>query len=237
MKASTTRYWALIAAAGSGTRMGADVPKQYLVVAGRPVIAHSVRRVAGHPRVTGGVVVLARDDGRWEAVDLGLLPRPRRVTGGAERCHSVLNGLEALADEAADEDWVLVHDAARPCVRVEDIDRLMDELAGHPVGGLLALPVRDTMKRADREGNVTETVSRSGLWHALTPQMFRFGLLRQALQRAMDAGQLVTDEAQAVELAGHTPRVVEGSPDNLKVTHPRDLALAELFLREQGEAS
>jgi 2-C-methyl-D-erythritol 4-phosphate cytidylyltransferase len=234
---SPPAYWALIAAAGSGTRMGAGVPKQYLVVAGRPVIAHSVRRVAGHPGVAGAVVVLARDDERWDAVELGSVPRPRRANGGAERCHSVLNGLEALAAEAAADDWVLVHDAARPCVRAADIDRLMDELAGHPVGGLLALPVRDTMKRTDREGNVTETVSRAGLWHALTPQMFRFGLLRRALQRAIANGQLVTDEAQAVELAGHAPRVVEGSPDNLKVTHPRDLALAALFLREQGEVA
>ena len=226
-------YWAVIAAAGGGKRMGAAVPKQYLPLAGRPLLAHAVERVAGHPRVSGAVVVLARDDALWDAVELGPVPRPRRATGGAERCHSVLNGLEALAGDAAEDDWILVHDAARPCVRPEDIDRLMDELAGHPVGGLLGLPARDTLKRADPDGSVRETVARAGLWHALTPQMFRFGLLRRALQAAIGGGLLVTDEAQAVELAGHVPRLVEGSPDNVKVTAPRDLALAELFLRAQ----
>ena len=230
------RHWAVIAAAGGGKRMGADLPKQYLVVAGRPVIAHAVGRVAGHPRVSGAVVVLARDDVLWDAVELGPVPRPRRATGGAERCHSVLSGLETLAGEAAEDDWVLVHDAARPCVRREDIDRLMDELAGHPVGGLLGLPARDTLKRADPDGSVRETVARAGLWHALTPQMFRFGLLRRALRVAVGGGLLVTDEAQAMELAGHVPRLVEGSPDNLKVTTPRDLALAEVFLRAQEAA-
>ena len=226
-------YWAVIAAAGGGKRMGAAVPKQYLPLAGRPLLAHAVERVAGHPRVSGAVVVLARDDALWDAVELGPVPRPRRATGGAERCHSVLNGLEALAGDAAEDDWILVHDAARPCVRPEDIDRLMDELAGHPVGGLLGLPARDTLKRADPDGSVRETVARAGLWHALTPQMFRFGLLRRALQAAIGGGLLVTDEAQAVELAGHVPRLVEGSPDNVKVTAPRDLALAEVFLRAQ----
>lgn len=230
------RHWAVIAAAGGGKRMGADLPKQYLVVAGRPVIAHAVGRVAGHPRVSGAVVVLARDDVLWDAVELGPVPRPRRATGGAERCHSVLSGLETLAGEAAEDDWVLVHDAARPCVRREDIDRLMDELAGHPVGGLLGLPARDTLKRAAPDGSVRETVARAGLWHALTPQMFRFGLLRRALRVAVGGGLLVTDEAQAMELAGHVPRLVEGSPDNLKVTTPRDLALAEVFLRAQEAA-
>ena len=230
------RHWAVIAAAGGGKRMGADLPKQYLVVAGRPVIAHAVGRVAGHPWVSGAVVVLARDDVLWDAVELGPVPRPRRATGGAERCHSVLSGLETLAGEAAEDDWVLVHDAARPCVRREDIDRLMDELAGHPVGGLLGLPARDTLKRAAPDGSVRETVARAGLWHALTPQMFRFGLLRRALRVAVGGGLLVTDEAQAMELAGHVPRLVEGSPDNLKVTTPRDLALAEVFLRAQEAA-
>ena len=228
------RYWVVMPAAGAGTRMGAGMPKQYLPLVGRPVLAHALERLAGHPRIAGTVVVLAPDDPRWEGLALGALPRPRRVDGGAERCQSVLNGLDALASEAADDDWVLVHDAARPCVRREDIDRLLADLEDHPVGGLLGLPVRDTMKRADAGGAVRETVSREGLWHALTPQMFRYGLLRRALRTVLDSGRLVTDEAQAIELAGHSPRMVEGSPDNIKVTHPRDLALAELFLREQA---
>ena len=228
------RYWVVIPAAGAGSRMGADMPKQYLPLIGRPVLAHTLERLAGHPRVAGTVVVLAPDDRRWDGLDLGPLARPRRVDGGAERCQSVLNGLEALAGEAADDDWALVHDAARPCVRREDIDRLLDDLADHPVGGLLGLPVRDTMKRADATGTVRETVSREGLWHALTPQIFRYGRLRRALGTVLESGRLVTDEAQAMELAGYRPQMVEGSPDNIKVTHPRDLALAELFLREQA---
>ena len=228
------RCWAVIPAAGAGTRMGAGLPKQYLQLLGRAVIAHALDRLAGHPRIAGSVVVHARADRYWDALAPAPLPRPRRVDGGAERHHSVLNGLEALVNDAAADDWVLVHDAARPCVRREDIDRLLADLEDHPVGGLLGLPVRDTMKRADAGGAVRETVSREGLWHALTPQMFRYGLLRRALRTVLDSGRLVTDEAQAIELAGHSPRMVEGSPDNIKVTHPRDLALAELFLREQA---
>jgi 2-C-methyl-D-erythritol 4-phosphate cytidylyltransferase len=228
------RYWGVIPAAGVGARMGADVPKQYLPLAGRPLIAHAVERLARHPRVSGTVVVLARDDCWWDALDRAALPAVRRAVGGAERYQSVLNGLDALSAEAVADDWVLVHDAARPCLRPADVDRLMRALADHPVGGLLGLPVRDTMKRADARGRVVETVSREGLWHALTPQMFRFGLLRQALRAVVEGGRPVTDEAQAVEIAGHSPRMVEGSPDNIKVTHPSDLALAELYLRAQG---
>jgi 2-C-methyl-D-erythritol 4-phosphate cytidylyltransferase len=235
MSSNRPAHWVVVPAAGTGTRMGTALPKQYLSLAGRPIIAHALERVAGHPAVAGAVVVLAADDRQWDAVDLGPLPRPRRAEGGSERCHSVLNGLEALRGVARADDWVLVHDAARPCVRRADVDRLVTDLAGHPVGGLLGLPVRDTMKRADARGEVRETVSREGLWHALTPQMFRLGLLRDALRAVLATGRLVTDEAQAVELAGHRPRLVEGHPDNIKVTHPQDLRLAALFLAAQGE--
>jgi len=217
--------------------MGAETPKQYLPLAGRSVIEHTLDRLAAHPRIAGVVVALAQDDRWWERVRLPEQGPLLRVQGGRERCHTVLNGLDALADRAAPDDWVLVHDAARPCVRREDISHLMDTLEGHPVGGLLGLPVRDTMKRADAHGDVQATVSREGLWHALTPQMFRFELLRSALREVIEDGRLVTDEAQAVELAGGTPRMVEGHPDNIKVTHPADMALAELFIRrQQGEA-
>ena len=153
--------------------------------------------------------------------------------GGAERCHSVLNGLRLLTPRAHDDDWVLVHDAARPCVRVEDISLLIERLRDHPVGGLLGLPVADTMKRADAAGNVLETVPRDGLWRALTPQMFRLGLLRAALERALDNGLLVTDEAQAVEAAGQVPCMVEGHADNIKITRAQDLVLAQLYLQQQ----
>lgn len=223
----------MIPAAGVGTRMGTDTPKQYLPLAGRSVIEHALERLAAHPRIARVVVALAQGDHWWDRIRLPEHWPVVRVQGGAERCHTVLNGLDTLANRAAPDDWVLVHDAVRPCVRRDDIGRLMDTLEGHPVGGLLGLPVRDTMKRADARGDVQATVSREGLWHALTPQMFRFGLLRSALREVIEDGRLVTDEAQAVELAGGTPRMVEGHPDNIKVTHPADMALAELFIRRQ----
>jgi 2-C-methyl-D-erythritol 4-phosphate cytidylyltransferase len=157
----------------------------------------------------------------------------RTVPGGAERCHSVLNALELLAGHAAADDWVLVHDAARPCLRPADLACLLDTLAEDPVGGLLAVPVRDTMKRADIGDRVETTVDRNGLWHALTPQMFRLQALREALGKAIAAGVLVTDEAAAMEWAGHRPRLVAGAGDNLKITRPEDLPLAAYYLERQ----
>jgi len=228
------RFWAVIPAAGVGARMGADHPKQYLSLRGKTVLEHTLARISCHPQITTTVLVIAADDAYWPRLagdydDASLL-----VThGGAERCHSVLNGLHALASRAASRDWVLVHDAARPCVRREDIDALLTTLQDHPVGGLLGIPVADTMKRTDREGNILETVQREGLWRALTPQMFRYGALLQALQSALDQVKLVTDEAAAMEIAGHAPRMVEGHADNIKITRPQDLARAELFLQQQ----
>jgi 2-C-methyl-D-erythritol 4-phosphate cytidylyltransferase len=152
------------------------------------------------------------------------------VTGGAERGQSVRNGLEALREWAGPDDWVLVHDAVRPCLCTEDLDRLLAELDDDPVGGLLAVPVRDTLKQADATGRVATTVDRAQLWHALTPQMFRLGLLCDALQSALARGLRVTDEAAAMEAAGFSPRLVEGRADNVKITRPEDLALAEFYL-------
>jgi 2-C-methyl-D-erythritol 4-phosphate cytidylyltransferase len=213
--------------------MGAEVPKQYLPLAGRPVIDHTIERVLLHPRIDGVYIALGVQDGWWPDTEFAGHPDLVRVDGGVERCHSVLNALRALCVRAADDDWVLVHDAARPCVRRADITRLVDGLADHPVGGLLGVPVRDTMKRSDAEGAVLETVSRERLWHAFTPQMFRVATLREALAGALAAGMLVTDEASAMEWAGHRPLMVEGAADNLKITRPEDLALAEFFLARQ----
>lgn len=230
------RFWAVIPAAGSGTRMGAALPKQYLPLSGKTVLEHTVQRIARHPLIQGVIVVVAPGD---QYIRRLTLPEPKialSMAGGAERCHSVFNGLTVLAGQAAADDWVLVHDAARPCVREADITRLIDELRAHPVGGLLGLPVADTMKRTDRDGNVQETVQRDGLWRALTPQMFRLGLLRGALEQALSKNLLVTDEAQAIEAAGYTPRMVEGHADNIKITRPQDLALAELYLQQQESA-
>jgi len=231
-----SNHWAIIPAAGVGKRMGADIPKQYLVLAGRPVIDHTVERILLHPRIDGVYVALGEEDGWWADTEYADHPDLVRVAGGTERCHSVFNALNALAGRAKPDDWVLVHDAARPCVRREDITGLVDQLQSHPVGGLLGMPVRDTMKRTDGVGVITATVSRENLWHAFTPQMFRFGMLLDALSRALAAGVLVTDEASAMEWAGHYPLMVAGSPDNLKVTRPEDLALAAFYLDAQAGA-
>lgn len=230
----TVRFWALIPAAGIGRRMGSDVPKQYLPLGGKTVLEHTLDALASQPAIDGLVLVLSADDPRAPTFPDQVQGKSLMLaTGGAERSDSVLNGLQWLGGQADDQDWVLVHDAARPCLRREDLDRLLETLRDHPVGGLLAVPVRDTMKRGDTRHVVRETVNRDGLWHALTPQMFRLGPLREALRAARDQGLPVTDDASAMELAGHAPLLVEGHGDNLKITRPEDLALAEFHLRQQ----
>lgn len=230
------RYFAIVPAAGSGRRFGAERPKQYLELAGKPVLLHTLERLGQIAALASIVVPVAADDKHWQMLTLPRDSRLQFVTGGAERMHSVLAGLEALVAIARDDDWVLVHDVARPCVRVGDIERLMQALREEPAGGLLANRVRDTMKRSDASGHVVTTVPRDDLWHALTPQMFRYGKLRHALQTAVASGELVTDEAQAIERAGWPVRLVEGARDNLKITFPEDLALAASFLRAQEQA-
>ncbi len=227
------RYWAVIPAAGVGTRMQADVPKQYLSINHKTILEHTLERFCSHPKIEGVVVVISGNDDVWKSLGISSHPKITVVDGGVERCHSVLNGLRALSDNANNNDWVLVHDAVRPCLRTEDIDRLMNTLDGHGVGGLLGLPVRDTMKRADNTGTIQETVDREGLWHALTPQMFHLGSLVDSLENALANDLIVTDEAQAIELNGLQPVLVEGHPDNIKITRKNDLALAELFLSQQ----
>jgi 2-C-methyl-D-erythritol 4-phosphate cytidylyltransferase len=232
MVTEPARLWAVVPAAGKGARMGADRPKQYLELAGRTVLEHTLRRLLDEPRIAGVVVAFAADDDEGPRIAARLGPRVRAARGGAERCHSVLNGLDALPD-AARHDWVLVHDAARPCLRRRDLARLIETLADDDCGGILAVPVRDTLKRCTDDGAIEHTVDRARLWHALTPQMFRLGILRDALAAALAAGRLVTDEAQAVELAGRSPRVVEGHADNIKITRPEDLPLAGYYLQTQ----
>jgi 2-C-methyl-D-erythritol 4-phosphate cytidylyltransferase len=232
---NTPKFWAVVPAAGIGSRMGGDTPKQYLPLLGRPIIAHTLARLCNHPRISGVIVALAADDRWWPQISLDFATAPRVVDGGAERRDSVLNGLAGLGEHARDDDWVLVHDAVRPCLRDADIDRLMNTLSADNVGGLLAIPVRDTMKRCSADLRVCETVSREFLWQAQTPQMFRLGELRDAIQRSVDEDRDVTDEAQAMELCGARPRLVEGHEDNIKITRPEDLALAEMFLSHQKE--
>jgi 2-C-methyl-D-erythritol 4-phosphate cytidylyltransferase len=226
------RAWAVIPAAGRGRRMGGGLAKQYLPLSGRPLLAHALAPLLASARIEAVVLVVAADDEHWRAV-ISADERLWAATGGAERCHSVFSGLERLAGHAAPADWVLVHDAARPCLSAEELDALFQTLADDPVGGLLAVPLADTLKAADAAGRVARTLPREGLWRALTPQMFRFSLLHAALADALAAGVMVSDEAAAMERAGHRPLLVPGSPANLKVTGPEDLALAEAILRRR----
>ncbi|MES9923983.1 MAG: 2-C-methyl-D-erythritol 4-phosphate cytidylyltransferase [Candidatus Thiodiazotropha endolucinida] len=227
---SKARCWVVVPAAGVGQRMGAQIPKQYLSIAGRRVIDHTLERFLRHPQIAGIYLALSAHDGLWGECEFADDARISRVEGGEQRCHSVLNALRALKHQAAVEDWVLVHDAARPCLSRKDLDHLIDTLINHPVGGLLGVPVHDTLKSVSVEGNVEGTVSREGLWHALTPQMFRIGILCQALESAIHKGALVTDDASAVELAGFQPKMVEGDAGNIKITRPEDLQLAADYL-------
>ena len=211
-------------------RVGGPVPKQYMPLAGRPLIGHTLDQLAAHPLIAGLVVVLAIDDEHWHGIERCWSKPLLAATGGSERCDSVLAGLRALPPEVRNEDFVLVHDAARPCVRHADITRLIER--GTAVdGGLLGAPLRDTLKRADETGRSQATESRDHRWRAFTPQMFRRGQLAAALQAAAEAGVTVSDEAMAMERAGFAPLLVEGAEDNIKVTTATDFALAEFLLQ------
>jgi len=231
IRVSAARHWAVIAAAGHGGRMSARQPKQYFSLCGRTLLEHTLRPFLECAALTGIVVVIASGDSRWHALPVAGDPRIRTASGGAERMHSVLNGLNELERDAEPADWVLVHDAARPCLGRGDLERLIAALEHDAVGGLLALPIGDTLKRADGSGeHVAATVERGDLWAAQTPQMFRYGLLRRALTRAAEAGLNLTDDAAAVEALGERPRLVAGSVRNIKVTRQEDLGLATAIL-------
>ena len=217
-------FWVVIPAAGIGSRMAADRPKQYLQLAGKSILEHTLDCFLDHPGLRGMVVSLAVDDPYWAQLPSAKDSRIHRADGGRERADSVRNGLLRLRElGAGEQDWVLVHDAARPNLQRADLDRLLTELADDPVGGLLAVPVRDTLKRIGTDGRVRETVDRSVIWQAYTPQMFRLQALRDALSGAGAAGVAITDEASALEWAGQAPRLIEGRADNLKITRPEDL--------------
>ena len=230
---SQVRYWAVVPAAGVGRRMGSDIPKQYLPLNGQPVIEHTLETLLACPHLDGVYVAISPDDEWWSELPVADNPRVVRVDGGAERSDSVHNVLQFMQSTAAADDWVLVHDAARPCLRQEDLDTLLDRVRDHPVGGLLGVPVRDTMKRTLEGNSVSETVIRDGLWHAYTPQMFRLGTLLHALEQTQSLGIAVTDDASAIELAGMSPMMVEGHDDNIKITRQEDLLLAEFYLKQQ----
>lgn len=228
----SARFWAVIPAAGSGVRMGEGIPKQYLPLAGRTVIEHVLECFLGHPRIGGIMVAVSANDEHWLRYQPRNPCKPLRVAqGGRERAYSVVNGLKALSDIMHSDDWVLVHDAVRPCLHTDDLDKLMQTLGKDPVGGILAAPLADTVKRVDENHVIHETPDRQRLWRAFTPQMFRYGVLTEALDAVLASGKVPTDEAVAVETRyPDKVRVVEGRSDNIKITRPSDLALAEAIL-------
>jgi 2-C-methyl-D-erythritol 4-phosphate cytidylyltransferase len=228
MNTQAPRYFSLIPAAGVGARMGADGPKQYLPLGGKPMLRHTLDAFLSSDLISHTFVVVSADDGQIDTV------APKHgVTvlrcGGATRMESIQNALDAMSATVREGDWVLVHDAARPGLNRQLIEKLIAEVGTHPVGGLLAMPVVDTVKRVARADGAVSTISRDSLWLAQTPQMFRYRLLCDALAAATDAAA-ITDDASAVEAMGHAPMLVEGHPRNLKVTLPPDIRIAEMYL-------
>jgi 2-C-methyl-D-erythritol 4-phosphate cytidylyltransferase len=226
-----TTFWGVIPAAGVGRRMGGSIPKQYLRLHDVPVIIHTLKKLAATPSIEEIIVVISETDPYWPELNIPVDIPVRVVTGGEHRVHSVFNGVESIASELSNDDWILVHDAARPCVRNEDIVKLIDAVKDHECGGLLATPVRDTMKQAAENNAIKATLDRSTMWHALTPQIFRAPLLLDALTAGLNDPDKITDEASALELQGYSPLLVEGHADNIKITRPEDLALAGFYLK------
>ncbi|GMQ45464.1 2-C-methyl-D-erythritol 4-phosphate cytidylyltransferase [Vibrio sp. 10N] len=223
---------AIVPAAGVGSRMQADIPKQYLKIHEQTILEHTIERLLAHQSIDSVIVAISDGDPYFEGLSF-LSDKPVvRVSGGGERADSVLSAVEYVKQRIPNA-WCLVHDAARPCITQSDITKLIYEVSTHPVGGILAAPVKDTMKRANDAQGIDHTVDRAGLWHALTPQMFKVELLHSALSDALSEGVTITDEASAVEWAGLSPLLVEGRSDNIKITRPEDLALAEFYLKNK----
>lgn len=225
--------WAVVPAAGRGARFGGELPKQYLDVGGRPLIAYTLDALLSHPSVHGVMVVIAENDRFWRGMDAVAGKPVLTCSGGAERADSVLAGLNALPDDVRADEFVLVHDAARPNLAHADLDRLLDLGCGDPVGAILAAPVRDTLKRAGDDGGIDRTEPRERLWRAYTPQLFRRMQLSRALAAAQAAGVAITDESMAMERQGLRPLLVEGREDNFKITTPADLARFEFVLSQR----
>ncbi len=225
-----TKIWAVVPAAGVGKRMQADKPKQYLTLAGKTVIEHTLNRLLDAAVFSAIAVAISEQDPYWPELAVSNHPDVITAAGGKERADSVLSALKALT-QADEQDWVMVHDAARPCLTTMDILALLQQLEQDAVGGILAVPSHDTLKSVEN-GVINGSVDRNKIWRALTPQMFRFGLLRDALQQA-EGNAAITDEASALELKGFKPKIVEGRVDNIKITRPEDLALAQFYMEQQ----
>lgn len=231
----TQQLWVIVPAAGIGRRMGSERPKQYLSLGKHQVIQHALDRLFGLPQISHIYLALQHGDRWWPALSPIYEGRITTVAGGEERQDSVFNGLLEIRHQASADDWVLVHDAARPCVRIGDIEKLLEKVQAHIVGGILAVPVADTLKKVADDHQVQSTVAREQLWRAFTPQLFRFNVLFDALLAAKTANTRITDEASAVERIGLSPLVVEGHSDNIKITRPEDLVLARWLLNMQEE--
>lgn len=231
MSRDKERCWAVLPAAGTGSRMGGELPKQYLEVAGATLLEHSLRALLGCAQLAGVVVALHPEDSRAVKLPVFQDPRVQTVTGAQQRSGSVLAGLDALVGSAAPQDWVLVHDAARPCLQPQDIERLMEAVIASGTGGILAEPIVDTVKQASHDALVVRTLDRTTLWRAQTPQMFRLDELHMALSQAQARGLAVTDEASAMEMAGYPVQLIAASAGNLKVTTPADLPLVDWYLQ------
>jgi 2-C-methyl-D-erythritol 4-phosphate cytidylyltransferase len=229
----STKFWGIVPAAGVGKRMQADRPKQYLALNNSTVIEQTLTRLLQVQQLTGVVVAISQEDPYWPTLEISKNPRIYTAPGGKERADSVLSALKSIAELADENDWVLVHDAARPCITPADVENLIDQLKNHSVGGILGLASHDTLKSVNDELAIVDTVDRSTIWRALTPQMFRYGELKQALEEAAEKGWIVTDDASALELQGKQPKMITGRSDNLKITRPEDLALAQFYLEQQ----
>lgn len=236
MPISSPAFWFVVPAAGSGSRMQSVTPKQYLCLANKTVLDQTLSRLLSVTDLAGIVVALSADDQDFPQSLFASHPKIHRVVGGQERSDSVLAALEFLENKIAQDDWVLVHDAARPCIGLESINELMKSLIDDPVGGILAIPVADTLKRSNPQQEIIETLDRRSLWQAQTPQMFRYGVLLSSLKKARVNQQIVTDEASAIELAGLSAKILTGRTDNIKITRPTDLDLAEFILQKQNSS-
>lgn len=228
------QLWFIVPAAGVGRRMRSQQSKQYLALAGSTVLEQTLNALLAIDDIAGIVVAIHANDRQWESLVIADHEKIHNVRGGKERCDSVLAALHFLEDKMSSVDWVLVHDAARPCIQPQSVQKMINELHNDEVGGILAVPVSDTLKKVNDEQCIQATVDRSTIYQAQTPQMFRYGVIYRALTQATDHQQPITDEASAVEQMGLLPKVVIGCQDNIKITHSGDLWLAEMILRYYG---
>ena len=226
------KFWGVVPAAGVGKRMQSDRPKQYLMLGDKTVIEQTLFQLLEADCFEAIAVAISSEDPYWPTLSCSSQENIIRAEGGLERADSVLSALNALNEKADDNDWVLVHDEPRQCLKVSDIHGLIETLQHEDVGGILALPSHDTLKNVT-QGKIVDSVDRNKIWRALTPQMFRYGALKNVLQLAANQGQVVTDEASAFELNGFQPKIVEGQPGNIKITRPEDLILAKFYLEQE----